>query len=303
VLTLASSLDTLKIRVTFFVLTDAAVKAPGTLKALTVGHEIAFSGDASEGFKGQAKGDQTRRIKDMQGKLASALRPDERITGFRAPGESYDVKTEEVLQASGFRYHAVDPNRSDARLPLFAKVNRASPVDDLVVLPRTQADDIVHLNNKEAGLNDIIASMRGELALAIEEGALGMVSIHSRNYSKDSLMSQAVPTYLLALAEAKNQVWLATGSEVADWWRKRENIRVTLSTIGQRYELEVSNVGDPTIEGATIDIYHPRAAKVALTPSKAWMPEATVRKVDDFRSQVIFGALTKGHHGYKLVFE
>jgi hypothetical protein len=152
-------------------------------------------------------------------------------------------------------------------------------------------------------LNDIITGMRGELALAIEEGALGMVSIHSRNYAKDSLMAQAVPAYILALAEVKNQVWLATGSEVADWWRKRENIRVTLSTTGQRYELEVSNIGDATIEGATIDVYHPRAAKVAVSATKAWMPEATVRRVDDFRSQVVFGSLTKGHHGYKMVFE
>jgi hypothetical protein len=91
----------------------------------------------------------------------------------------------------------------------------------------------------------------------------------------------------------KNQVWLATGSEVAEWWRKRENIRVTLSTTGQRYELEVSNIGDATIEGATIDVYHPRAAKVVVSATKAWMPEATVRRVDEFRSQVVFGSLTK----------
>src|SRR4029079_2586345 len=155
VLTLASTLDTLKIRGTFFVLADAAVKSPGTLKALTVGHEIAYHGDASEGFKDQARGDQERRIKDMQQKMMKSIRPEERIIGFRAPGESYDARTEEVLQAAGFRYHAVDPNRSDDRQPLFAKVNRASVADDLVVLPRTQGDDIVFLQKQDAALNDI----------------------------------------------------------------------------------------------------------------------------------------------------
>ena len=303
VLSLASTLDTLKIKGTFFVLASAAAKSPGTLKALTVGHEIAYHGDAAEAFKGQAKGDQTRRIKDMQGKLASAVRPDDRVIGFRAPGESYDATTESVLQASGLRYHAVDPNRSDARLPLFAKANKVGPQDDLVVLPRTQADDIVFLNKQDVTLNEIIAAMKGELGLAIEEGALGMVSIHSRNYAKDSLMAQAIPAYILALAEVKNDVWLATGSEIADWWRKRDNVRVTLSTAGSRYELEVSNVADATVEGATIDVFHPRASKVVVTPTKAWQPEATVRKVDEFRSQVVFGSLPKGHHGYKLVFE
>jgi peptidoglycan/xylan/chitin deacetylase (PgdA/CDA1 family) len=303
VLTLASTLDTLKIRGTFFVLADAAVKSPGALKALTVGHEIAYHGDASQGFKDQAKGDQTRRIKAMQQALASSLRPDERVIGFRAPGESYDAKTEEVLQSSGFRYHAVDPSRSDARLPLFAKANKAGPADDLVVLPRTQADDIVYLRDKDVPLNDVISLMRGELALAIEEGGLGMLSIHSRNYSKDGLMSQAVPAYLLSLAESKGQVWLATGSEIADWWRKRENVRVALSASGKRFELEVSNVGDATVEGATIDVFHPRASKLTITATKAWLPEATVRRVDEFRSQIVFGNLSKGHHGYKVVFE
>jgi peptidoglycan/xylan/chitin deacetylase (PgdA/CDA1 family) len=300
---LASTLDTLKIKGTFFVLADAVAKAPGTIKAISVAHEIAYHGDASQGFKGQAKGDQAGRIKAMQQKLAVSLRPDERIQGFRAPGESYDTKTEEVLQEAGLRYHAVDPNRSDGRLPLFAKVNRMVPRDDLVVMARTQADDIVHLQRQDASLNDIISLMRGELGLVIEEGALGMLSIHSRNYAKDSIMAQAVPTYLLSLAEARSQVWLATGAEVADWWRKRENVRVTLSKVGQRYELEVSNTGEPAVEGATIDIYHPHASKVVVTSTKAWLPEATVRRVDEFRSQVVFGSLPKGHHGYTLVFE
>ena len=303
VLSLASALDALKMRGTFFVVADAAAKSPGTLKALTVGHEIAYHGDGLQPFKGQTKVDQARRVKDMQQRLASSLRPDERITGFRAPGESYDARTEEVLQAAGFRYHAVDPNRSDARLPLFAKANKVNPQDDVVVLPRTQRDDLVFLQGNEANLNDIIATMRGELDLVIEEGALGMLSIHSRNFSKESLLAQAVPAYLLALAEVKSQVWLATGTEVADWWRKRDNVRVTLSTLGKRFELEVSNVGEANVEGATVNVYHPRASSVIVTPTKAWMPDATVRRIDDFRSQVVFGSLGKGHYGYKLVFE
>src|SRR5213076_1939707 len=100
-----------------------------------VAHEVAYQGDGSQGFKGQAKGDQTRRIKAMQQKFATSLRPEERIAGFRAPGESYDAVTEQVLQANGIRYHAVDPSRSDARLPLFAKANKVQPIDDLMILP------------------------------------------------------------------------------------------------------------------------------------------------------------------------
>ena len=300
---LASALDSLKMRGTFFIVADAAAKSPGAVKSLATGHEIAYHGDGYKGFKDQGKPEQARRVKEMQQRLASALRPDERITGFRAPGESYDANTEQVLQAAGFRYHAVDPNRSDARLPLFAKANKRPPVDDVVVLPRTQRDDIVFLQAADPGLNDIIGTLKGELGIVLEEGGLGMLSVHSRNFAKDSLMSQAVPAYLLSLAELRQQIWFPTGTEVADWWRKRDNLRVALSSSGKRYELEVSNVGDVNVEGATVLVYHPYPATVTLTATKAWMPEATVRKLDDMRSQVIFASIGKGHFGYTLAFQ
>jgi peptidoglycan/xylan/chitin deacetylase (PgdA/CDA1 family) len=303
VLSLALALDALKIRGTYFVVADAALKSPNTLRAITVGHEVAYHGDGLQPFKGQLKSEQARRIKEMQQKLAPVLRPDERVTGFRAPGESYDANTEQVLQSAGFRYHAVDPSRSDARLPLFARANRVAPIDDLVVLPRTQADDLVYLQDKDATLNSIIGQMRGELGLVIEEGGLGMLSLHSRNFAKDGLMSQAVPAYLLSLAEVKSQLWLTTGSEVAEWWRKRENVRATLTTSGKRYELEVSNVSEVAVEGATVNVYHPRSSNVIITPTKAWMPEAKVQHVDQFRSQIVFGSMGNGHFSYKLVFE
>jgi hypothetical protein len=301
--TLASALDALKMKGTFFVVASAAEKSPGALKTLTAGHEIAYHGDGLQGFKDQPKNEQTRRIRDMQTKLASSLRPDDRVVGFRAPGESYDAKTEEVLQAAGFRYDAVDPNRTDARVPIFAKANKVNPIDDLVVLPRTQADDIIFLKDPNVTLNDVIATMRGELGVLIEQGGLGMMSVHSRNFAKDSIMAQATPAYLLSLAEVKGRVWLATCAEVADWWRKRDNVRAQLTAVGMRYELEVSNVGDATVEGATVNVYHPRASTVVVTPTKAWMPDATVRRLDDYRSQVIFGSLGTGHHAYKLVFQ
>lgn len=301
--TFASALDVLKMRATFFVVADTAAKAPGAFKSIGPGHEIASHGDVYQPFKGVAKAEQARRVKEMQQKLAATVRSLGQPPGFRAPGESYDTWTEEVLQAAGFRYHAVDPNRSDARLPLFARANRVPSGQDLVVLPRTQGDDILYLQRKDAALNEIIGLMRGELGLVVEEGALGMLSVHSRNFSQQDLMAQAVPGYLLALAELRSSVWLATGSELADWWRKREQVRVSLNTIGKRYELEVSNVGEKTVEGATAIVYHPRTSTIIISPTKAWMPETTVRRIDEFTSKIVFGAMGNGHYAYKLVFE
>lgn len=299
---LASTLDVLKIRGTFFVVTDTWAKSPNILKSLAVRHEIAYHGDTYQAFKDQPEQQQQRRVKEMQQSLVSSMRPSTPIIGFRAPGEAYDTKTEEVLQAAGVRYHAVDPNRTDARLPLFAKANKATPVNDVVILPRTQRDDLVYLR-PNVTLDEIVGLMKGELNLVLEEGGLGMLSIHSRNFAKDSLMSQAVPAYLLSLAEHKNRIWMATGGELAEWWRKRDSIRVSLNILGQRHELEISNVGETSVEGATAILYHPRATTVLVSPTKAWMPDATVRRIDDFSSQVVFGAIRKGHYAYKLVFQ
>jgi hypothetical protein len=301
--TFAASLDAVKMRGTFFVVADAAARAPQVVKALAPNHELAYHGDTYKGFKDLLRTDQAKRVKAMQDAFQAAVRPEARIVGFRSPGELYDARTEDVLQSAGIRYHAADPSRSDARLPLFAKANRVPTVDDLVVLPRTQRDDVAYLHAPDAQLNDVIALMKGELGLVLEQGALGMLSVHSRNFARESVMAQAVPAYLVALAEMRPRIWMATGSDVAEWWRKRDNLRVTLKTLGKRYEIELSNLGEATVEGATAIVFHPRAAKVLMSPTKAWMPEFSVRRVDDLSSKIVFGPVGKGHFAYKLVFE
>jgi peptidoglycan/xylan/chitin deacetylase (PgdA/CDA1 family) len=300
----AASLDALKLKGSFYVVADAAAKAPDAVKAIAANHEIGYHGDVYEGFKDQPEQQQERRLKEMRSKpMVSSFLPTARVAGFRAPGESADSKTEQLLQAMEFKYLAADPNRSDARVPLLAKVKDAKPSNDLVILPRTQGDDVLFLTRPNPTLEETLALMKAEMSVVIEQGGLGVLAVHSRNYAKDSLMAQAIPSYLLALAEQRNRVWIATGAELAEWWRVRENMRIALTFIGQRMELEISNVGDAAVDGATAIIYHPRAASVTVAPTKAWMPDVTVRRIDDFRSIAIFGTIRSGHYPYKLVFE
>jgi hypothetical protein len=76
-----------------------------------------------------------------------------------------------------------------------------------------------------------------------------------------------------------------------------------VSEIGKRYELEISNVAEEAVSGATAMVYHPRASNVSVRPTKAFLPDATVRRVDEFSSQIVFGSIGKGHFAYTLVFE
>lgn len=300
----AAALDAVKVRGTFFVVAEAGRHAPEVVKALARNNEVAYHGDVFESFKDQPEQQQERRLKEMrEQQLVATFWPLTRINGFRAPEEGYDKKTEQILQKMGFRYHAVDPNRGDARLPIFAKANGAKPADDLVALPRTQRDDLVYLHSPDAKLDEISALMSGELKVVLEQGGLGMLSLHSRNYTRDGLLAQAVPSYLVALVGQKDRVWIATANDVAEWWRKREEISVKIAIVGQRQELEISNTGGSSVEGVTAIVYHPRASQVVVGATKAWTPEATVRRIDDFRSLILFGSVRSGHYAYKLVFE
>src|SRR6185503_4235181 len=48
-----SSLDILKMRGTFFVVASVAAAAPAAIQTLATSHEIAYHGDAAQGFKDQ----------------------------------------------------------------------------------------------------------------------------------------------------------------------------------------------------------------------------------------------------------
>lgn len=300
---LASMLDLLKMRGTFYLLSSQAALFPDVVRHIAANHEIGFHGDVHTEFKGLSASAQKTRLAAMRQQLAGVLPAGEAATGFRPPHESYDATTEQVLQAMGFRHHAVDPNRSDHRLPLFAKANSAPPEADLVVLPRTQRDDLNLLHGDGPELGQTVALMKGELQGTIEQGALGLLSVHSQNFHEDALINKAVAPWLMTLADKRREVWIATSGEVAAWWRKRERLGVSVASYGKRYELEISNRGTQAVEGATVMVFHPDRGGVRLSATKAWMPEATVLPVDAYRSRIVLGRLRPGNYAYHLTFE
>lgn len=300
---LASMLELLKMRGTFYLLSSEAARHPEIVRRIAPGHELAYHGDVHVAFKGQPAAEQRARLTAMQRQLEEVLGKPIDAPGFRPPLESYDASTEAALQALGFRHHAVDGGSVEHRLPFFARANAAPVADDLVVLPRTQFDDFNLLHATGQDLDRISAMMKAELQGTIEQGALGLLSVHSHHFQEDGLIPRAVAPWLLTLADKRGKVWVATGGEVADWWRKREHLRANLSTYGKRYEIEISNHGPSAVEGAAVTVLHPDRGTIRLTPTKAWMPEATVQVVDPYRTRIVLGRLRPGNYAYHLTFE
>lgn len=301
-LSFASMLDTLQIRGAFYVLTSVAAHSEATLLKLAASHEIGYHGDIHVGFKGQAASEQRQRLEAMKKQLSDVYPQASKVTGFRAPTESYDGSTEEILRSLGILHHVADPNRTDYRLPLLSAATRPAGSPPMVVLPRTQRDDL-NLLAGGATVQDIATALKSDLAGTIEQGALGVLSIHSQNFAKDSPMQQAVAPLLIMLAENRSQLWLATGSEIAHWWLQRSQLTTQLTLVGSRQELELSYRGADPVKNAKIIVVHPRQSSLSVKPTKAWIPAATVYPIDAYRSAIVFDEIKPGNYAYQLRFE
>jgi len=297
----STMLDAFQMRGTFFVVSNAAKTAAPELNTLALRHEIAYGGDVHAGFEGQSVSEQRQRLEHMKTQLARVCPGGSAAGGFRAPAESYDETTEELLRRLGLRYHVADPNRADHRLPILAPEGKSELA--LVVLPRTRRDDANLLANPKITVQELTSSLKADLAASSEQGGLGVLALDSQNFGDNSLMHQAMPSYLVALAEQRKTVWLAAGTEIAQWWRQRDHLRTNLALHGTRQELELSYYGTDPILNPTVVVLHPYKSRLTLSATKAWIPRPTVRRLDDYRSAVVFDEVKKGHYAYQVVFE
>ena len=283
----AAQLDKAGLRGTFFCLTSEAAKNAGTLKRIAAKHEIAYHAEVHTGFKGLDAAKQDERMKAMEKQLAPLLPQGMKVVGFRPPLEEYDATTEKVLRPNGLAYMAASNETSEDMLPLFSKVD-----PQLVLLPRTWADDIVLLRagKLEAAAADrmLLASLETTLA----GHALGLLSIHSQHFESGGALDRAMPPFLQAVAKARDKLWISPAEEIARWWRDREAVKVT--TRGDRVTLDVARGG---IKGIKLIVIAPTAGKAPQVEGGG-----RVSKLDDQRWAILLPELAAGKKELRLRF-
>lgn len=301
-LNFAAMMRGLDYRATFYVLTSVAKQYKNVLQTLAKDFDIGYHAEVHNGFKGQSAAIQDNRIKTMKADMASMLSDTRAITGFRAPLESYDATTEVMLRKYGIQHHAVDPERTEFRLPSFARAEGAEPDDALVLLPRTQRDDI-NMTGEKMGVEQVARALVDDLDTAIDTGALGFLSVHSQNFAPNSDLQLAMPKLIEQLKRRKAQVWLASSTQVADWWRQRNHVKLKTTPTGKRLEFEISVTGDTPVAGATLVVMLPERENLPTIDSlKVGSPVPTVVRLDDYRAAVIFSSLNPGNYAYKGTF-
>ena len=286
---------------TFFLLTSVAVQHAPLVEALAAGFDTAFHGDIHVGFKDQPAPEQERRMITMRSQLGSvSAAAANKAIGFRAPYESYDATTEQLLHKSGIRYHLADPSRSDGQLPLFAPMDGVAEADELLVIPRTQPDDISLLAADPSG-STLLPRLSTELTETVRYGGLGVLSVHSQNFAPGSPLAAAVQTLIADIVHRRDGrlLWVASAREIDAWWRERRRVKVSGKLRGGGLEMNVSVQGKAPVRGASVILTMPNRHMVAhVRSTKVGQSVPRVRLIDDFRSELHFDALQPGNYAY-----
>jgi peptidoglycan/xylan/chitin deacetylase (PgdA/CDA1 family) len=298
----AAMMKGINYRATFYMLTSVGVQFAQVVNDLAREFDIAYHGDIHVSFKDQAANTQEQRIQNMKAELASVLPNAKPITGFRAPTEGYDATTELLLQKHGIRHHAADPSRLEGRVPAVVKMPGVMPENSLVILPRTQRDDI-NLYWEKLTPEQTTKALIDDFDLAVDTASLGFLSVHSQNFGDGSVLRQALPGFLEHLQKRRSQIWLASSTQVAEWWRDRERIRLTSTHTGKRLDFNITIKGEQPIDGATFTILLPhKRAQLTVQSTKIGLPSPRVMPLDDFRAAVIFDNLKPGDYVYQATF-
>ena len=224
----------------------------------------------------------------------------ERAIGFRAPMESYDATTEQLLHKSGIRYQVTDPNRSDGQLPLFVRMDGVPEAQELLVIPRTLPDDINLLSEDPSGAS-IFPRLSTGLNETVRYGGLGMLSLHSQNFAPGSPLANAVQSFVVDLRQRRDArlLWVAAGRDIDAWWRERRRVKVGSSTRGGGLEMNVSVQGTTPVRGIAVIVTLPnRRMFVRVRSTKVGQKLPRVQQIDEYRSELLFDSLEPGNYAY-----
>ena len=315
----AKDLESIGVRGTFYSVTSEAAKYPDVVKELIArGHEMAYHADVHLGFEGVRPAKQDERIKNMVAEMTTLVGPDtpRLATGFRAPTESYDAVTEIMLRKHGMLHHAADPSSTEDRLPFFSKVEpKLGPDQALVVLPRTQYDDVSY-TALDFTVKEVLSNLKYDLDLVVQGGAFGLLSVHTQNYVDEGMLPKVMPDYMKYVATYKDRIWIPRADQIAAWWRKRALVSVTqvtqVKTVKQAENqerqpqskdivLQMSVAAPGNVEGLTVFVMNPKSGVIPAVQARSGSAaKVRVKLVDAFRSALVFDKLDTGNFEYVI---
>jgi hypothetical protein len=290
-------------RATIYFLSLHAEKSAKLLKDLQAkGHEIAFMGDKFIGFKDQEIAVQAERIDKatQQAKAAGFRMPTQ--PGFHAPVEAYDKATVAVLTSRGFGHYVGTGDLVDSRIPTLYPVDPSAPAGTkpLVVLPRTQKgpEDAA----EEGDIDDALKAFLADFKTSENMQGLTVVRLPTQS-------GIVQPDQMVELTEEMKKhgqkMWMATGSQIADWWRERSRVSAQMEGFTSSAFLNLEIQGDsPLSQAATVWINLPHEG-AQLSLLKDGQKDASLKTVaiDRWRVALDLKGMQPGKYRWQVRFE
>ena len=216
-------LDRYGVKATFFVPGLTAERYPDVIMRIAeAGHEIGHHGYAHERFAGKTTEEQIEIIEKTQAIFKKLIGHE--VTGFRTPSGDWAKITPQLLYERGFRYSS--SMRGDDR-PYRTIIN-GEETDFIEIPTKWEVDDYVamayNMYPAEPAGQDRISSYR-----LVEDNFMREFRGHYREGLCISYMSHPqvigspgriqILKHMLEQITSKEDVWVATRTEVSDWYR------------------------------------------------------------------------------------
>ena len=222
-------------------------------------------------------------------------------TGFRAPTESYDSTTEMLLRKHGLRHHATDQSANQDRLPFFSLAEPGLPPDQaLLVLPRTQLDDVSFMDLKYSP-EQVTKTLNYDLDLTVRSGALGLLSVHSQNYIEGGLMLRTMGDYVRQVATYRDRLRVSRGDEIAAWWCQRETVEIEQRWVDDALLVRLQT--PDAVRGLSVFVTLPYKDAKLRVDTTAETKTVRVKPIDPYRAALVFDTVQPGKTLFRVTFD
>ena len=221
-----AKLDEYNVKATFYVPGLTAERYPDVIKRIAAaGHEIGHHGYAHERFAGRSTEEQIEIIEKTQNIFKNLIGHE--VTGFRTPSGDWAIETPKLLYERGFKYSS--SMRGDDRP--YRTIIDGKETDFIEIPTKWEVDDYVamayNMYPAEPCGQDRISCYRN-----VRDNFMREFSGHHKYGLCISYMSHPqvigspgriqILDYLLKNITTMDDVWVATGSEIADWYRDND---------------------------------------------------------------------------------
>ncbi len=257
---------------TFFLLVEEAEQNPEVSRVIAEQAEVGLHSLGHSVYRWQPYEVQVSRLKEGRERIERLT--GEKVRGFRPPEALYDSSTIDALLNLGYEYLCADSLMDRACPNLIRRKEKT-----LITLPKTARDDYeLLIKDSLMSTEELYNALKQDFDRVYEVNGVYTLFLHSQLLCAEEKMPAL--EQFLKYCKGKD-VWFTTCQELADWWKRYENLSLSIKRRGPtRVMVNITNTGRFTVEDLRLFIVPPEPVRsLTLTPELLGtkIPEYEVR--------------------------